>query len=258
MHPVMQTWALARRSILTVARQPAVFIPAIFFPLFIAAVNSSAMGRAIHLPGFPPVESFWQFLLPATMVQGVLFGGITAGADVALDIQDGFFDRLIASPVARTSILLGRLSGASVLGAVQAVIFISIFRLLGAEVAGGLAAVAVLILLAMILAVAVGGLAAAIGLRTGSQEAVQNSFPLVFVIIFLSSAFFPTELMSGWYQTVAQANPLSWVIDAARSLVIDEFSFAEAGQALGIAALLAVLTLALALRQLHRRLAVAA
>jgi ABC-2 type transport system permease protein len=258
MYPLAQTWALARRSIVSVARQPAIFLPAVFFPLFIAAVNSSAMGRAINLPGFPPVDSFWQFLLPATMVQGVLFGGIIAGSDVALDIQDGFFDRLVASPVSRTSILLGRLSGASVLGAVQAVIFITVFRLFGAHVDGGLPAVVVLVLLAMILAVAVGGLAAAIGLRTGSQEAVQNSFPLVFVFIFLSSAFFPTELMSGWYQTVAQLNPLSWMIDAARSLVIDQFSLAEAGKALGIALALAVASMLLALRQLRRRLAMAA
>lgn len=257
MHPVAQTWALARRSIVSVARQPAIFIPAIFFPLFIAGVNSSAMSRAINLPGFPPVDSFWQFLLPATMVQGVLFGGIIAGSDVALDIQDGFFDRLLASPVSRTSILLGRLSGASVLGAVQAVLFITVFRLFGAEVDGGVAAVIVLVLLAMILAVAVGALAASIGLRTGSQEAVQNSFPLVFVLIFLSSAFFPTALMKGWYQSVAEANPLSWMIDGARGLVIDEFTLAYAAKALGVAGVLAGLAMLLALRQLRRRLTVA-
>lgn len=256
--PLAQVWALAQRSILSVARQPTVFLPAVLFPLFIAAINASAMGEAIDLPGFPPVDSFWQFLLPATLVQGVLFGGVIAGSDVALDIQDGFFDRLVASPVARTSILLGRLSGASVLGGLQALLFVLVFRVAGASVDGGLPAVVVLVLLGMVLAVAVGGYAAAIGLRTGSQEAVQASFPLVFVIIFLSSAFFPTSLMSGWYQTVAEANPLTWMIDAARSLVIDGFSVADAATALGVAAALAVLTLALSLRQLRRRLAVSA
>ncbi|MDZ7732052.1 MAG: ABC transporter permease [Acidimicrobiia bacterium] len=257
-YPVAQTMVLARRAILSVARQPSVWFPSVLFPLLIAAVNSSAMSRAVNLPGFPDVESFWQFLLPATLVQGVLFGGIIAGSDVALDIQDGFFDRLVASPVARTSILLGRLSGASVLGAVQAVIFVTIFWAVGAPVRGGPLAVLTLIAMGMILAVAVGALAAAIGLRTGSQEAVQNSFPLVFVLIFLSSAFFPTDLMSGWYQTVARANPLSWMIDAARSLVISGFSPTDAAQALGIAATLAVVAMVLALSQLRRRLAVAA
>jgi ABC-2 type transport system permease protein len=257
LHPAAQTAALAGRAVRSVARQPAVWFPAVMFPLLIAAVNSSAMSRSVALPGFPAVESFWQFLLPATLVQGVLFGGIIAGSDVALDIQDGFFDRLVASPVSRTSILLGRLSGASVLGAVQALIFITIFWAVGAPVDGGIGAVATLVLMGMILAIAVGALAAAIGLRTGSQEAVQNSFPLVFVLIFLSSAFFPTTLMSGWYQTVARANPLSWMIDSARSLVITGFSWRDAGEALGLALGFAVLAMVLALAQLRRRLAVA-
>ena len=64
-----------------------------------------------------------------------------------------------------------------------------------------------LILLAMVMAIAIGGVTAAIGVRTGSQETVQNTFPLIFILLFLSSAFFPTELMSGWYQLMAEAEP---------------------------------------------------
>jgi ABC-2 type transport system permease protein len=256
--PVAQALALARRAVLGTVRQPAVWFPGLFFPLLIAAVNSAAMGRSTNLPQFPEVDSFLQFLLPASLVQGVLFGGIVGGSDVALDIQNGFFERLLASPVARTSIVLGRLAGASALGAVQALLFVAVFVGFGAEVEGGLAAVAVLVVLGMVLAVAVGGLAAAIGLRTGSQEAVQNSFPLVFVLLFVSSAFFPTELMSGWYQDVAQVNPLTWLIDSARALVIDGFSVADAAQALLIAVLAATGGVAVAVRQLRRRLAVAA
>lgn len=252
------TVALARRAIVGTARQPAVFLPGLFFPLLIAAVNSAAMGRTTNLPGFPDVDSFLQFLLPATLVQGVLFGGITGGSDMALDIQDGFFERLLASPVRRTSILVGRLAGASALGGVQAVFFIAVFMLFGARVDGGVPAILTLILLGMVMALAVGGLAAAIGLRTGSQEAVQNSFPLVFVLLFLSSAFFPTALMTGWYQTVAEINPLTWMIDSARSLVIDGFTFADAARALAVAGALAVGAIAVANRQLRRRVAVAA
>ena len=92
-------------------------------------------------------------------------------------------------------------------------------------------------------------------MRTGSQETVQNSFPLIFILLFLSSAFFPTELMTGWYQTMAEANPITWVIDAARQLVIAEWSWREAGIALGTAGVLAVATVALAARQLRIRLA---
>ena len=252
-----QVRVLSRRSVLGTLRQPASWIPGLVFPLLIAAVNSAAMGRSTALPGFPDVESFLQFLLPATLIQGVLFGGIIGGSDVALDIQDGFFERLLASPVARSSILVGRLAGAAVLGAIQATLFATIFVIFGADVAGGLAALAVLIVVGMLLAVAVGGLAAAIGLRTGSQEAVQNSFPLVFVLLFLSSAFFPTTLMSGWYQTAAEANPLSWLIDAARQLVITGFSWSDAATAVGLALVFAGVGVVAANLALRRRLRVA-
>ena len=249
-----QASVLSRRSVLGTIRQPASWIPGIVFPLLIAAVNSAAMGRSTDLPGFPDVESFLQFLLPATLIQGVLFGGIIGGSDVALDIQDGFFERLLASPVARSSILVGRLAGSAMLGGIQAVLFVAIFLAFGATVEGGIGALVVLILVGMVLALAIGGLAAAIGLRTGSQEAVQNSFPLVFVLLFMSSAFFPTTLMSGWYQTAAEVNPLSWMIDAARQLVISGFSWADAGTAVGLALVFAVIGVALANGQLRRRL----
>jgi ABC-2 type transport system permease protein len=224
----------------------------------IAAVNSAALGRTTSLPGFPEVDSFLQFLLPATLIQGVLFGGIVAGSDMALDVQDGFFERLVASPVSRVSILLGRLAGAAALGVAQAVFFVAVFMLFGAHVDGGLPAVLVLIVLAVLLATAVGAWAAGIGLRTGSQEAVQNSFPLVFILLFMSSAFFPTSLMKGWYEDVAENNPLTWMIDGARELVIDGFSWSAAAQTLAVAAVLLVLTVSFSTRALQRRLMQAA
>lgn len=255
---VAQTLVLARRSVLGTLRQPPVWFPAVLFPLLIAAVNTAALDRATGLPGFPPVESFLQFLLPGTLTQGVMFGGIIGGSDVALDIENGFFERLLASPVARWTILVGRLAGAAVLGALQAVVFVTVFVLFGAPIEGGLAAVAVLVVMAAFLALAVGGFASAIALRTGSQEAVQNTFPLLFVLVFVSSAFFPTTLMTGWYQTVADANPFTWMIDGARALVIYGFDVTDAAAAIGIAVVLAVCGVALATKQFRRRLAASA
>lgn len=253
--PVAQVLALARRSVVATLRQPPVWFPAILFPLLLAAVNSSAFNRATGLPGFPEVDSFLDFLLPASMIQGVMFGAVAGGSDIALDIEDGFFERLLASPVWRPSILIGRLAGGAVLGALQAVLFMAVFALFGARVHSGAPGMLVLILLAMLMAIAIGGVTAAVGVRTGSQETVQNSFPLIFILLFLSSAFFPTELMTGWYQQIAEANPITWVIDAARALVIDEWSWAEAATCLGVAALLGVLSVSAAARQLRKRLA---
>jgi ABC-2 type transport system permease protein len=249
-----QATILARRSIVGTVRQPQMWIPSILFPLLIAAVNTAALSRSTRLEGFPEVDSYLDFLLPATTLQGVMFGAISAGSELALDIQNGFFDRLLASPVARLSILVGRLSGAAVLAAVQSTVFVLVFLAFGASVAGGVGAVVVLVATAVLLAVAVGGFGAAIALRSGQQEVVQNFFPLMFVMLYLSSAFFPVALMTGWYHDVASANPLTTMIDGVRDLVVTGFDGGDALRALGLAAAAAGLALVVALTQLRHRL----
>src|SRR3954453_14861808 len=255
--PLAQTLILARRSVLGLFRQPSSFLPGLLFPLLIAAVNASALAKAVKF--FPlvdghPNRSFLDFVMAATIVQGVLFGGVVGGSDLALDIENGFFERLLASPVARPAILVGRLAGSVAMGAMQALLFTFVFILFGAHLAGGFAGLVVLVITAMLLALGIGGLAAAAGLRTGSAEAVQNSFPLVFIAIFISSAFFPTERMSGWYRAVAQHNPVTWMIDGMRYQIVVGFDAGEALKAIGVAAVIAFLALVLASSQLRRRL----
>ena len=252
---VTQAVELARRSIRGTLRQPQVWLPGLLFPMFLAAVNTSTMGRAVQfLPGFEGVDSFLDFMLPASITQSVLFGGLTAGSDTATDIQTGFFDRLLASPVARTSILVGRLAGASVTGAAQAIVFMVVYRLFGAEVAGGPAGALALVIYAMVLALVIGGFAAMLALRTGSAEAVQNVFPLTFISLFISSAFFPTESMHGIYRSIATRNPITWMVDGARHQVVVGFDLGEAAVAIATAAGLAVLAVLGAHRALQSRL----
>jgi ABC-2 type transport system permease protein len=249
-----QALALSRRSILGNLRQPQVWLPGLIFPMFIAAVNTSTMGRAPAIEGFPEVRSLLDFLLVASITQSVLFGGLTAGADTATDIQTGFFDRLLASPVARTSILIGRLAGAAVTGACQAVVFLVVYGLFGVRVAAGPAGIVLLLVYAMVLALVIGGFAATIALRTGQAEAVQNTFPLTFILLFISSAFFPTQLMHGVYRTVAEKNPITWMVDGLRHQVIVGLDWGEAAVSLGITVVLAVAAIAAANAALRSRL----
>ncbi|MFT7597893.1 MAG: ABC-2 type transport system permease protein [Acidimicrobiales bacterium] len=247
--------AMARRAIVGFFRQPASWVFGAMFPLLITAVSASAFGRATSLPGFPDAESFLQFLMAGTILQGTLFGSINASTDLALDIENGFMDRLLASPVSRVSILVSRLAGAATYGAGVTLFYILVFRLFGAEVEGGIAGAVVMIVLSMVMAIGVGGYGAAIGLRTGSAEAVGNSFPLLFILLFISSAFFPIETMSGIYRRVAQANPITYVIDASRHQVLVGFDLGEALVGLVVALGFAGLTIGFALRQLKHRLA---
>jgi ABC-2 type transport system permease protein len=212
--------ALSRRSVMNILRQPIAIIPSLTFPLVFLALNSSALARAIELPGFPKVDSFLQFMVSSTIIQGALFGSIAAGSDMANDIEGGFFDRLLATPVSRSSILVGRLAGSFVLGFVQAFFFFGVATLFGLSVEGGIIAMLGVALIGATIAAGVGAISVTIALRTGSAEAVQGSFPLIFVFLFLSSAFFPRNLMNGWFKSVASINPLSHMIEASRHLVI--------------------------------------
>jgi len=217
----IQTAALARRSVLGTLRTPQAVFPSLFFPLVLMAIFTGSFGNAPGtIPGFPPVRGFLDFALAGAVVQGVLIGGTTAGAAFGLDIEGGFFDRLVASPVSRVAILAGRLAGGVTRAMVQAVLFLSIGIAFGARVEGGLAGVVILMTLAGLLAVAISGLGIFLALRTGSAEAVQGTFPLFFALLFFSSAFFPRETMTGWFKAVADVNPISHLVEAMRDEVV--------------------------------------
>ena len=237
------------------ARQPTSIVPALLFPLTFLALTSSAMARTIELPGFPPVESFVQFAIATTILQGALFGATAAGSDMAKDIEDGFFERLVASPVARTSILVGRVAGAAALGFVQAWLFFGIAVIFGTDIAGGLTAMVLISVVAAVAAAGIGSLSMAFGLRSGSSEAVQGSFPLIFVLLFFSSAFFPRNLMGGWFRDVATWNPLSRLIEGLREQVIFGVDIGEFLIALIVAAGILLLGVTLAGLALRARLA---
>lgn len=218
---VIQTIALARRAVVGTLRTPQALVPSLFFPLVLLAIFTGSFGTAPGtIPGFPEVRGFLDFALAGAVLQGILIGGTTAGAAFALDIEGGFFDRLVASPVSRTAILVGRLAGGVVVAMGQTVLFVAIGVLFGARIAGGVAGIAVLLLLAALLAVAISGLGIVLALRSGSAETVQGTFPLFFALLFFSSAFFPRETMTGWFKAVADANPISYLVEAMREQVI--------------------------------------
>lgn len=249
-----QSSALIVRSIANTWRQPGSWIPSIVFPLMMAAVYSAQFAEATELPGFPEVDSFLAFILPASILQGISFNAGEAGTALALDIESGFFDRLIASPVARQSILIGRMGGGAVFSGGLAASLMIVFALVGAPIEGGILSAVAIVLIAAWLSLAIGGFSVAVALRTGSSEATQTLFPLTFMMIFVSSAFFPTELMSGWYQSVAEVNPFTLIVDPTRRLAIEGFSFADLGRALLWSSVVALASLSLSYRMYLGRL----
>jgi ABC-2 type transport system permease protein len=174
------------------------------------------------------------FVVTTSIIQGALFGSVAAGSAMATDIEGGFFDRLIAAPTARISIIAGRVTAAAAIGFTQAWLYFGITSIFGLEAAGGLLAMLMVAVTAALLAAGVGSISVAFALRTGSTEAVQGSFPMLFAGLFLSSAFFPRELMDGWFQAVATINPLSHMLEGLRYQVIEGISLSEFGVALAV------------------------
>lgn len=250
-----QVWAMSRRSIIAIVRQPALVIPSLIFPLFFAALGTSSFGKATNLPGFPQVDSFLDFSLAGSVIQGVLFGSVTGGTALATDIEEGFFDRLLASPTSRVGILIGRLAGAAAFGAFQTLFFTLVLLPFGVHIASGPVGVLVLTLAGALTGIAIGGFTAAMALKTGSSEAVQGSFPLLFIALFFSSAFFPRQTMQGAYRAIANANPISYLVEGLRNLVIDGLEPKYVAQALLIPVAIGIVSIAIALRALAGRLA---
>jgi ABC-2 type transport system permease protein len=240
-----QTLALARRGVAGTLRTPQALVPALFFPLVLLSIFTASFADAPGtIPGFPPVRGFLDFALSGAILQGILIGGTTAGAAFALDIEGGFFDRLVASPVSRTAILAGRLAGGVAVAMAQTVLFVVIGVAFGARIEGGAAGVAVLLLLALLLAIAMSGLGIVLALRSGSAEAVQGTFPLFFALMFFSSAFFPRETMTGWFKAVADANPISYLVEGMRQQIIEGVDTRVTAIGVAVAAGLAAVALA--------------
>ncbi len=250
-----QTVAMAKRSTLEIARQPALIAPSMFFPIFFAVLSASSFSKTTSIPGFPKVESFMQFTLASTIVQGVLFGSVTGAAALATDIENGFFDRLLLSPTTRTGILLGRLAGGALFGLFQSAFFLAVLVPFHAPITAGIPGALVMILSGGIVSLAISAIMSSVAIRTGSAEAVQGTFPLLFVLLFFSSAFFPRETMSGAYKRVADLNPISYLVEGLRALVLEGFSFSAVARSLLVPTAICVVAILFALTELRRRLA---
>ena len=246
--------ALGRRSVRQTFRRPQLMAPIIVFPTLLLAIQTGGAAGAVDLPGFPQVDGFLDFMLAGAMIQSTLLAGNSGGIALAVDIEMGFTDRLLAAPISRFAIVLGRLAGTAALGVVSALWFLGIGLIFGASISEGVLGAIAIVILVSLTAVAFGGLGSAIALRTGSASVVQGLFPLVFVILFLSSAFFPANLMLEPAASVADYNPLSFIVEGIRELVISTLTAEAFWKAAASIAGIGLLSLGLSNLALRRRL----
>lgn len=252
---VEQTLAVARRAVVRTVRQRGLLIFPMIFPLILFAINGSALSPATRIPHFP-THNYRDFLIAMTFVQGAMFVSITAGVDLARDIESGFLNRLALTPLRTRALLIGQLGGALVLGAVQAVAYLLVGLATGVTLVSGVGGAFVLLGLSILIAFAFASLGGLLALRFGTGEAVQGIFPLLFVTLFLSSSSLPRNLIkTPWFRDVATYNPMSYLIESLRSLVIKGWDFQALALGFGFALVLLVITLGLSQAAMRTRLA---
>ena len=242
--------ALARRTLRGALRRPQFLAPLVIMPTLFLAINTGGLHRSTDLPGFPAVDGFLDFQLAGAITQSLLLGGVMQGIATALEIEGGFFDRLVVSPIPRVSIVLGRILAGTVIAAVQILWFLALGMVFGVSIHGGVPGVLLVLAIGSLAGTGFAALGVLIALRARNASTVQGIFPLVFVILFVSSAFFPTALLQAPANWVAEYNPLSYVADGMRDPIIGSISatpvlegFAAAALLVGAFAGLAVLAL---------------
>jgi ABC-2 type transport system permease protein len=246
--------ALARRALRNSLRRPQFLAPLVVFPSMFLAVNVGGLESTTRLPGFEEVRGFLDFQLAAAITQSTLLGGVTAGIATALEIEGGFFDRLIAAPIPRAAIVVGRLLATAVLAVFQVLWFLAVGLIFGAEIQGGVPGALLVILIGVVSAIGFGAIGMTLAFRARNASTVQGIFPIVFVILFLSSAFFPRDLLQAPANWLADVNPLSYIAEGMRDPIVSSVSLDSVAAGLAAGAGIALVFGALSLLALRGRL----
>jgi len=242
--------ALMRRALNEILRVPGAAIPGVLAPTIFFLGLTAVFGNLTLLPGFT-TESYQSFLIPVSLMQGAGFTGAATGVNLARDIEQGWFDRLVASPAPRPVLLAGLVASASFRSLIPAAMLLIVGFSLGAHWPGpGGLAIALLITMGMAIVAAAWGTTIALKFKTQSASPLMQAGMLL--LILTTTAYAPLELLTGWLQEVARYNPVTQIVDAARQGFVGSVTWGETWPGLLALAGLAALLLALALRGMRR------
>ncbi|MFN3256797.1 MAG: ABC transporter permease [Ilumatobacter sp.] len=225
---------IAKRSCRSVFREPEFFIPALIIPVFFFVVNIGALQDFAQSSGV--VTDFKAFQLPVAIIFAVT--GVSRASALVVDIQSGYFDRLLLTPIRRPMLLLGLMVADLMAVMMLAIPVTALGLILGVEFGTGVLGIIAFLLYGSAWGLAFAGFPYAIALKTGNPAAVNSSFVLFFPFAFLTTTFLPKEALTGWLATVATYNPVTYVLAGLRSLLSPDWEWGELGK--GMLAILLV------------------
>ncbi|MBV8431332.1 MAG: ABC transporter permease [Solirubrobacterales bacterium] len=242
---------LGRRAVREIGRYPEATIPTLFIPLFFLVVNLGQVEKTF--PSTTPFlrgQSYVAFQLPVSMIFAVATA--TSGLALVTEIDNGYFDKLLVTPIHRSALIFGRLTADLVRGILGSTLVLVVGLALGARVATGVPGAVVMVLLAALFGVAYAGFGILVALRTRNVQATQSSFLLFFPLLFLTPNFVPFDRLSPLMNTLAHINPISYVIVGLRSLVIDGWNLGQLAVCVAVIVGLGAVLTGLSLRTIAR------
>ncbi len=231
-----QTRILSRRAVSEMLRTPEALAPTLFIPLFFLLVN---VGQAAKVfPSSTPFlhgQGYAAFQLPLALLTGASFG--SAALFLIEDLDGGYFDKLRATPISRTALVLGRLVAEALKSVVLTTAMILVSLLFGVRISSGIGGLVLLLLLVSLWAVAFSGLIQVLALKTRSAAATQGAGMIFFPLVFLTPSLVPRDQLAWPMEIAATVNPVTYIMEALRSLILDarpDAVVAGFGVALGV------------------------
>jgi ABC-2 type transport system permease protein len=243
-----QAWVLGQRALREAWRTPEALLPTLFIPLFFLVVN---VGQAAKI--FPSAsteflhgQGYGAFQLPSSLLLAASFG--TAALFLVEDIEGGYFDKLRAAPVSRTALVLGRLIAEAVKAVIISAAVIVLALIFGIDIASGVLGFVLLIVLTALWATVFVGFMQLIALKTRSAAATNSGGLIFFPLLFLTPNFVPRDLLTRPMEIAATINPVTYVMEALRSLILQDLDWGSIWPGFAVVAVLGAIMLALNVR----------
>lgn len=245
---------LSIRSIKQIWRPLLALIPSLFIPLFFFAVNASSLSAFSKVPGFPANISYRDFIAPVALFTAIFFSSGNAGIELVQDIANGYFKKLLIMPISRLTIILGRLTEVAVQAVMQGTIVLVLLLAVGVRIQTGV--LGVLAIFAMLIIFAMGWSCVSMisALRTQNARLVQSLFILVFPFLYLTTSQAPMPLLPPVFRTIATYNPVTYVIEGVRGLVLSDWSNPVIWQGFTVASVFFVIMVSLTLASFQKAL----
>ena len=246
------TWANLERYLRKFLRNPMLLSATLFQPVVWLILFTEVLQPISAIPGFE-AGSYLDFFLPAIVIMVALIAGATSGLGLVEDLENGMFEKVLASPMSRPAIFLGKIFADAVQILIQVAVVLVVGILLGARIEAGLAGALGLLVVALVFSLWFIGLSTIVALRTQNSEATMAiGNVLALPLVFVSNAVLPSEVLPEWVQTISVLNPVTYGVDAARAIILDGWAWDVILPALGVLIALDVVVGAAAVVTLNR------